>query len=435
MKPWKLISDRRSDCQLPYLFVEVGQGDVTTEEACVRLARRMRSGLATYAGLYGRAHEHSGYEHEHLYRCDVSQTAYGLLVLGLRWSVWALSEDDDGAQVSCSMRDIANRQTLVKLWETKNVTEPEQIALAASILRRIGCQAQARRGLVLQWLEGVYSGSMPTLMGKTPPPPDGEFPTLMSPIPPTPPLVVELQSPKLLPHSLPPSPPHEFMPLQPLELPSPHFRDPFQEPLLARRSSFILDPSTLAPRRHSDNILPRRHSVYPGHTSTPTAYFPPPPSYAMPARPLAPMSTGYSVRSLHFPPPPPVPAIMRAPSSPNHHHFPQYSPLMGPKLTPNFTGGSGRPSFLHYDSGPPLRRPRSLHPASQRGRTRTTSQSGPQSSRSSAKQSSHRRSASAGGALQGGSKRIPAPLGAKKTGPAATTPGILARGWNMFKRR
>lgn len=101
--PWqvlKLIPDRRSDCQLPYLFVEVGQGTGTTEEACVRLAQRMRLGLAAYAGLYERAHEQAGYRRDQLYRCDASQTVYGLLVLGLRWSVWALAEADQEGQVS-----------------------------------------------------------------------------------------------------------------------------------------------------------------------------------------------------------------------------------------------------------------------------------------------------------------------------------------------
>lgn len=96
----ELTTDRWSDCQLPYLFADVGQGDVCTEEACVRLAQRMRSGLSAYADLYGRAHDRAGYGHRHLYRCDVSQSAYGLLVLGLRWSVWALAEADEGGQVS-----------------------------------------------------------------------------------------------------------------------------------------------------------------------------------------------------------------------------------------------------------------------------------------------------------------------------------------------
>ena len=326
------------------------------------------------------------------------------------------------------------------------MAEPEQMARAVSILRRIAWQAQGRRGLVLQWIEGVYGGDMPTPIGKTPPPPDGELPTLMTPMPHTPPPAVDHGSaevPRI--HSLPPSPPHDFIPLHHPYLPPPDFRDPFQDSLLARRRSFILDPSTLAPRRHSDNVLPRRHSVYPGHTATPTAYFPPPPHYAAASRPLAPMRTGYSARSVHFPPPPPLampPAIMRAPSSPSLHPFPSYSPvmtpLMSPYLAPNFTGGSLRPSFPHYDlSTERPRSLRSLHRSSQRGRQRTTSQSRPRNPRDSTKNSSHRRSASAGGALQGGSRRNSRSVGSKKVGAASTgsTPGILARSWNMFKRK
>lgn len=407
----------------------------------MRLAQRMCSGLAAYAGLHDRAHERSGYGHEQLYRCDVSQTAYGLLVLGLRWSVWALADADEGGQVSCLVPDFElTNQTLTKIWETKNVTEPAQMALAASILRRIGCQAPARRGLALQWLEGIYGGSMPTPMGKTPPPPAGELPAFMSPTPPTPPPALEPQSPEApLSRSLPPSPPHEYMPLHPPELPPPEFRDPFQDALLSRRRSFILDVPPLGPRRHSDTLIPRRHSVYPGHASAPSAYFPPP-LYPAPTRPMAPMSTGFSVRSGHFPTPPlppPMPAgLMRAPPSPSLYAFSPYSPAMGPlmspNLAPNFTGGSLRPSLLHYDL--PLDRPQSLYRSTQRGRTRTTSQSGIRSRRDSNKTSSHRRSASAGGTLQGRSRRNSAPVGNKKPG-AASGPGILARSWNMLKRK
>lgn len=319
------------------------------------------------------------------------------------------------------------------------------MARTASILRSIGCQGPARRGLVLQWLEGIYGGSMPTPMGKTPPPPDGELPSLMSPPPPSPPPALGPQSPDMTRlRSLPSSPPHVSMPIHPPEVHPLEFRDPFQEPVLARRRSFILDAPLMPPRRHSDTLVPRRHSVLHGHATGPSAYFPPA-HYPGPPRPIAPMSTGFSVRSGHgFPPlpplpPPPLPPMMRAaPPSPNlPPPFPPYSPSMGPTMSPNivpnFTGNSLRPSLLHYD--PALDRPTRSLQRSQRGRQRTTSQSHPRNYRENTMSASHRRSASAGASLGTGRSRRNSPtMGNKKPG-AAPGPGIFSRSWKMLTRK
>lgn len=468
------MSDRRSNCQLPFLFVEVGQGIGTTEEACVRLAQRMLSGLATYAGLYAGAHARAGYQQERLYRRDVAQTTYGLLVLGgLRWSVWALAEDDDDGYVSPSNPSGLTRQTLVKLWETNNVTKPEQMARVVSILRHISWQARPRRNLVVQWLEGIYGHSMPTPAGKTPPPPEGDLPALMTPLPPSPPSVLQdipAEDPLL--RSRPPSPSSFSMPFRPADV-----LDPLRDNSLARKT----EAPPLGPRRHSDGLLPLLPNMYSGPPSAPSAYYPPA-HYALGPRPVAPVSTGYSGRSVHaMLPPPMMPAMALAtPPSPNLRAFPLYGPSAGSmrtaNLARNYTGGSLRQT-AYYDE--PLERQARSRENSQKGRSRTISQPRPREVREKSmrpmsffdksldrqarprerfqrdkprigtqtpgrdlrqklQQPKHRRSASAGAVLNPDparkGRRDSPPMVGKKATPAPS-PNIISKGWKMFTRK
>lgn len=316
----------------------------------------------------------------------------------------------------------------MKIWDAKNVSEPKEMARATSILRRITCQAQARHDLVMQWLEGFYGRSMPTPAGKTPPPPEGELPSFIAPtpMPPSPPPALEAEPPELqLLHAQPPTPPFVPMPLH-----APEFYDPFREVHLPRRNSFVVEAPSMAPRRHSDSLLTRRHSVYPLHSSTPSSYFPTT-HLPSPSLPMAPMSTGYSMRSVRsaqgYAPPPPHHLMLAPPPSPNLPPYPGpfASPLAVPftsHLAHNFTGSSHWPS-PHFDLN--MERPLRAYDRMESRRPRST---GGQQRRGYNNPKS-RRSASVGAALPSEARRPhgPSPPMGGKKGASVPVPSRWAK--------